>query len=171
MAHRKDGTSFWANVLITAMRGRDGRLIGFTKVTRDLTERKAAQERAIADAWRIAEAEAASRTKSEFLTSMSHELRTPINATLGYAELLVMGIGGPTTAQQREYLERIRGSQEHLLRVINDLLNYGRIEASQMQYDITTIPLYNIIDGVTDGRPTGWGKSTPGDRTQRAPRR
>ena len=145
---RKDGTSFWANVLITAMRGRDGRLIGFTKVTRDLTERKAAQERAIADARRIAEAEAASRTKSEFLTLMSHELRTPINATLGYAELLVMGIGGATTAQQREYLERIRGSQEHLLRVINDLLNYGRIEASQMQYDIATVPLHSIIETV-----------------------
>jgi PAS domain S-box-containing protein len=145
---RKDGTSFWANVLITALRGPDGTLIGFAKVTRDLTERKAAQERSGADARRIADAEAASRTKSEFLTALSHELRTPINATMGYAELLAMGIGGSLPPQQREYLERIRGSQEHLLRIITDLLNYGRIEASQVQYNIRTVPLDSVIETV-----------------------
>ena len=142
---RKDGTSFWANVLITALRAHDGTLIGFAKVTRDLTERKASQERNIADARRIAEAETASRTKSEFLTALSHELRTPINATMGYAELLAMGIGGAMNPQQREYLERIRGSQEHLLRIITDLLNYGRIEASQVQYDIAVVPLLDVV--------------------------
>jgi len=145
---RKDGSSFWANVLITALRSPDGTLIGFAKVTRDLTERKAAEERRVADARRIAEAESASRTKSEFLTALSHEIRTPINATLGYAELLMMGIGGEMTVQQSEYLQRIRGSQEHLLRIINDLLNYGRIEARQMQYDITDVPLAEVIETV-----------------------
>jgi PAS domain S-box-containing protein len=145
---RKDGTSFWANVLITALRTQDGTLVGYAKVTRDLTERKAAEERNVADARRIAEAESASRTKSEFLTALSHELRTPINATLGYAELLAMGIGGQMTPQQREYLQRIRGSQEHLLRIITDLLNYGRIEASQVQYDIAVVPLIDVVGTV-----------------------
>jgi PAS domain S-box-containing protein len=145
---RKDGTSFWANVLITALRGHDGTLIGFAKVTRDLTERKAAQERTLADARRIAEAEASSRTKSEFLTALSHELRTPINATMGYAELLMMEIGGALSAQQHEYLDRLRGSQEHLLRIITDLLNYGRIEASQVQYNITTVSLESVVETV-----------------------
>jgi PAS domain S-box-containing protein len=145
---RKDGTSFWANVLITAIRGDNGSLIGFAKVTRDLTERKAAQERTLADARRIAEAEAASRTKSEFLTSLSHELRTPINATMGYAELLGMEVGGSLTPKQHEYLDRLRGSQEHLLRIITDLLNYGRMEARQLHYNIMTVALQSVVETV-----------------------
>jgi PAS domain S-box-containing protein len=145
---RRDGTRFWANVLITAIRSADGTLLGYAKVTRDLTERQAAQERAIADARRLAEVEASSRTKTEFLTAMSHELRTPINGTIGYVELLATGIGGRVTDQQREYLDRIRVSQEHLLRIINDLLNYGRIEAGQVRYDLTAVRVHSIVDAV-----------------------
>jgi PAS domain S-box-containing protein len=145
---RKDGTLFWANVLITAVRNAEGTLVGFAKVTRDLTERRAAQERALADTRRITEVEAASRTKSEFLTAMSHELRTPINATMGYADLLGMEIGGPVTDQQREYVTRIHDSQEHLLAIINDLLNYGRIEAGQVHYTFTDAPLHALVSKV-----------------------
>jgi PAS domain S-box-containing protein len=145
---RKDGSCFWASVLITALRTKNGRLMGFAKVTRDLTERRAAQERAIADARRIADAEASSRTKSEFLAAMSHELRTPINATLGYTELIELGLGGPVTEQQHEYLARIRGSQEHLLRIISDLLNYSRIEAGQIEYDLATVPVHEMVAAV-----------------------
>jgi PAS domain S-box-containing protein len=145
---RKDGTFFWANVVITALRGASGSLIGFAKVTRDLTERRAAQERAIADARRIAAAEASSHTKSEFLTAMSHELRTPINATMGYAELIELEIGGNVSEQHRDYLARIRGSQEHLLQIINDLLNYSRIEAGQVHYDLTAVPVHEVVGAV-----------------------
>ena len=145
---RKDGSCFWASVLITALRDSEGRLVGFAKVTRDLTERKAAQEREIADARRIAEIETASRTKSEFLAAMSHELRTPINATLGYADLLEMEIAGPVTEQQQEYLKRIRGSQQHLLRIITDLLNYSRIEAGQVEYEIGQVSLHTAVEAV-----------------------
>jgi PAS domain S-box-containing protein len=142
---RSDGTSFWASVLITALRREDGSLFGFAKVTRDLTERRASQERAVADARRIAEIEAASRTKSEFLAAMSHELRTPINATLGYTELLELGIAGEVSEQQHDYLRRIRGSQEHLLRIISSLLNYSRIEAGQVEYDLAPVPAREIV--------------------------
>jgi PAS domain S-box-containing protein len=145
---RKDGKFFWSSVLITAVRSGDGRLIGFTKVTRDLTERRAAQERALADARRIAEVETASRTKSEFLTALSHELRTPINATLGYVDLLDLEVNGSLNAPQREYLGRIRGSQEHLLRIITDLLNYSRIEAGHMQYDMAPISISAAVEAV-----------------------
>src|SRR5262249_41436915 len=124
------------------------RLIGFGKVTRDLTERRAAQERAIADARRIAEIEASSRTKSEFLTAMSHELRTPINATMGYAELVDMGIGGAVTQQQRDYLGRIRSTQQHLLRIVTDLLDYGRIAAGQLPYDLVPVSLSEVVHSV-----------------------
>ncbi|HLM68799.1 MAG TPA: ATP-binding protein [Longimicrobium sp.] len=94
------------------------------------------------------EAQRASEVKSEFLAAMSHELRTPINATLGYTELMEMGVAGALTAQQREYLERIRRTQQHLLGIITDLLNYSRIEAGQVEYDITPVPACEIIDAV-----------------------
>ena len=145
---RKDGTQFWANVVITALRNEGGHLVGFAKVTRDLTERRAAQLRAVEDARRIAEVEVANRAKSEFLAAMSHELRTPLNAIGGYAELLEVGIGGPITDQQREYLARIRSSQQHLLGIITDLLNYSRIEAGQVTYDLTELEMESVISRV-----------------------
>jgi PAS domain S-box-containing protein len=146
---RKDGTQFWANVVITALRDESGTLVGFAKVTRDLTERRAAQERAIEDARRVAEADASNRAKSEFLASMSHELRTPLNAIGGYAELIEMGLGGAVSDQHREYLLRIRGSQQHLLRIINDLLNYGRIEAGKLTYEKQPVSLASVVETVT----------------------
>jgi PAS domain S-box-containing protein len=144
---RKDGTRFWANVVITALWD-DGELVGFAKVTRDLTERRAAQQKAIADARRVAEAEVANRAKSEFLAAMSHELRTPLNAIGGFAELLELGIAGPVSDQQKEYIGRIRSSQQHLLGIISDLLNYSRIEAGQLQYEMASIPVHDVVDDV-----------------------
>ncbi|HEX6630164.1 MAG TPA: ATP-binding protein, partial [Gemmatimonadaceae bacterium] len=139
---------FWSNVIITALRDPTGTLVGFAKVTRDLTERRAAEQRAIADARRLAVAEAANRAKAEFLASMSHELRTPLNAIAGYADLLAAGIGGPVSAQQREYLQRIRGSQQHLLAIINDILNFSRLEAGQLSYQLAPMSLGAVIDAV-----------------------
>jgi PAS domain S-box-containing protein len=146
---RKDGTLFWANVVITALRDDAGRLVGYAKVTRDLTERRAAHARAIADASRVAEAEAANRAKMEFLAAMSHELRTPLNAIGGYTELMAMGIRGPITDEQRDDLDRIRRSQQHLLNIINDLLNFSRIESGQLTYRIDDVPLAQVMASVT----------------------
>jgi PAS domain S-box-containing protein len=145
---RKDGTAFWANVVITAVRDEMGELIGFAKVTRDLTDRRRAEMRAIEDARRVAQAESANVAKSEFLTAMSHELRTPLNAIGGYAELLSLGLGGPTTPEQSDYIERIRRSQQHLLRIISDLLNFSRIEAGQLNYDMSEFSLSEVIGAV-----------------------
>jgi PAS domain S-box-containing protein len=145
---RKDGTQFWANVIITALRTESGELVGFAKVTRDLTERRAAEQKAIEDAKRITKAELANRAKSEFLAAMSHELRTPLNAIAGYADLLELGIAGMVNAQQRDYIGRIRRSQKHLLGIINDLLNYSRIEAGQVTYDQSPVSLNEVVDAV-----------------------
>ncbi len=133
---------------VTALRNDRGELIGFAKITRDLTERRAAEQRAIEDARRVAEAEAANRAKGEFLAAMSHELRTPLNAIGGYAELITMGVAGPVTAQQREYLDRVRSSQQHLLAIINDLLNYTKVESGQLAYHIENVDLHGVVESV-----------------------
>jgi PAS domain S-box-containing protein len=145
---RKDGTEFWASVVITAVRDVDGTLLGFAKVTRDLTERRNAELKALEDARRVAESASANVAKSGFLTAMSHELRTPLNAIGGYTELLTLGLGGPITPEQLDYLERIRRSQQHLLGIISDLLNFSRIEAGHLTYEILPVPLSNVIEGV-----------------------
>jgi PAS domain S-box-containing protein len=145
---RKDGTHFWASVILTAVRDDDGSLVGFVKVTRDLTERRANEQRTLADARRLAAAETANVAKSEFLTAMSHELRTPLNAIGGYTDLLTLGLGGPVTSQQVEYLDRIRKSQQHLMGIITDLLNFSRIEAGQITYEVAPIPVSNVFESV-----------------------
>jgi PAS domain S-box-containing protein len=145
---RKDGSRFWANVIITAIRDASGALVGFTKVTRDLSERRLAEQQALEDARRVSLAEAANKTKSEFLASMSHELRTPLNAIGGYADLLLAGVTGALTGIQCDYIERIHRSQQHLLSIINDLLNFSRIEAGGLTYDLTPFSLNKSIDHV-----------------------
>ena len=95
-----------------------------------------------------AEAEAANRTKGEFLAVMSHELRTPLNAIGGYAELMEMGIRGPVTPQQAEDLRRIQASQRHLLRLVNEVLNYARIETGSVHYDLADVPLTAVVASV-----------------------
>ena len=94
--------------------------------------------RADAEAAR-AEAEGANRAKSDFLAVMSHELRTPLNAIGGYAELMELGIRGPVTPQQRQDLRRIQTSQRHLLGLINEVLNYAKLETGTVHYDIVDV--------------------------------
>jgi len=91
------------------------------------------------------EAESANRSKSEFLAVMSHELRTPLNAIGGYAELLELGIRGPVTEEQRLDLARIQQSQRHLLGLINGVLNYARVEAGAVIYDVEDVPLHEVL--------------------------
>ena len=111
-----------------------------------LVERTAAAEAAL----QIAEtaqqaAESASRAKSDFLAIMSHELRTPLNAIGGYAELLELGIHGPVTDEQRQALERIQQSQRHLLGLINQVLNYTRIDAGVVRYDLADVDVREAL--------------------------
>ena len=90
-------------------------------------------------------AESANRAKSEFLAVMSHELRTPLNAIGGYAELIELGVRGPVTPEQRMDLERIQRSQHHLLGLINGVLNYARLESGNLRYDVTDVPVDELL--------------------------
>ena len=94
-------------------------------------------------AWAVADA--ANRSKAEFLAVMSHELRTPLNSIGGYVDLLEMELRGPLTDAQKSDLSRIKRSQEHLLGIINDILNFTRLEATELKFDIIDVPLRALI--------------------------
>jgi len=95
-----------------------------------------------------AEADQANRAKSDFLATMSHELRTPLNAIAGYVELLEMELRGPVTEQQRSDLSRIRHSQQTLLSIINDILNFARLESGRVEYHVRDVPLAEVLSGM-----------------------
>src|SRR6266513_1340896 len=94
-------------------------------------------------AW--AAADAANRSKAEFLAVMSHELRTPLNSIGGYVDLLEMELRGPLTEAQKSDLARIKRSQLHLLGIINDILNFTRLEATEVKFDIIAVPLRALV--------------------------
>ena len=131
---RKDGTRFWASVVITAQFDATGALRGFSKITRDITDRRAAE---IALGTAREEAERASRAKSEFLSRMSHELRTPLNSILGFAQLLDMD----APSGQKAQIGHILRAGQHLLTLINEVLDIAKIEAGRLPLNIESIPL------------------------------
>jgi signal transduction histidine kinase len=94
---------------------------------------------------RTEEVQRASQAKSEFLASMSHELRTPLNAIIGFSELILDGIPGDINDQQRDYLTDILESGEHLLTLINDVLDLSKLEAGKMQIKTESLDLSDII--------------------------
>ena len=93
-------------------------------------------------------AEEANMVRTQFLTMMSHELRTPLNAIGGYAQLMEMGVRGPVTREQREDLARIQAAQQHLLGLINSVLNFARLEAGHVHYDMADVPLVASLQDV-----------------------
>jgi signal transduction histidine kinase len=93
-------------------------------------------------------AEEANRVKGDFLAAMSHELRTPLNAIAGYVDLLEMGVHGALNDQQRKSLDRIRVSQQRLLVLINDVLNFAKIEAGRVVYEVRPVHIAEAVRAV-----------------------
>jgi PAS domain S-box-containing protein len=121
---------------------RDRTLQGVFAAARDVTERKRF-ERTLKD--KNIELERASRMKSEFLASMSHELRTPLNAIIGFSEALKDGLMGQTSELQHEYIDDIFTSGQHLLSLINDILDLSKVEAGMMALELEAVDLNSLL--------------------------
>jgi PAS domain S-box-containing protein len=130
---RKDGSTFEGGVITTVMP--DGNILA---IIRDITERnrfEAALQQQNVDLV------AASRMKSEFLANMSHELRTPLNSIIGFSEVLRDGLLGEMTEQQRGFIGDISSSGNHLLSLINDILDLSKVEAGKMELDLEPVEI------------------------------
>ncbi|MFO7707735.1 MAG: response regulator, partial [Desulfobacterales bacterium] len=136
---RKDGAKRVAESSISVLRDRRGRPAGFSVFLRDLTERQRSE------ALRRAKlaAEAASRSKGEFLASMSHEIRTPLNAVIGLVDLMLTSDLRP---EQREDLDVVRSSAYALLSIINNVLDFSKIEAGRLELERTAFNLEQLLE-------------------------
>ncbi len=133
------------HLTIAAVRAGDLVHVRFADVSAAVEARAERERLLTAERGARAEAEAANRVKGEFLATMSHELRTPLNAIGGYAELMEMGLHGPVTADQRTALGRIQRSQRALLSVINEVLNYARLETGAVTYELADVPVAEAV--------------------------
>ncbi|MBE0558793.1 MAG: PAS domain S-box protein, partial [Proteobacteria bacterium] len=138
----KDGSSRWAEAKTSFLRDEGGKAVGLLGVTRDISDRKRAEQ---LDQAKIA-AEASSAAKSEFLSNMSHELRTPLNHIMGFTELMLEKNFGDLTETQAEYLTDIYKSSEHLLSLVNQVLAVSKIEAGKLDLNKSEINLKKILE-------------------------
>jgi two-component system, sensor histidine kinase and response regulator len=146
---RKSGTAVWINLTVSLVRDELDQPRYFISVIEDIDGRKRAEaERDALHALEAAarkEAEGANRAKMEFLSAMSHELRTPLNAVAGYVDLIEMGIHGPLTDAQRVALGRVRQNGDYLLGLINEILNFAKIEAGKIEYRRDEVALAPLV--------------------------
>jgi PAS domain S-box-containing protein len=156
---RKDGTQFWATVLITAVRNQAGEHVGFAKVTRDITERRrvaSERERTMA-ALGVANRELekanvelvrGAEQQAQFLAVTAHELRTPLSVILGSADSLAEHLREMDDEERVETVQAMRSSAARLRRLLADLLAAARLEAGVMRLETRPVDLVTVLDEV-----------------------
>jgi PAS domain S-box-containing protein len=157
---RKDGTTFWANVTITALRDDNGKLLGYAKLTRDMTEAKRVeaiesahqQREELLDAERSARmtAQRATRLKDEFLATLSHELRTPLSAILGWTQVLLRGATPKGPEEQKRAVEVIDRNARAQVQLIDDLLDLSRIMTGKLRLDLHQVAFSSVVEAAVD---------------------
>jgi PAS domain S-box-containing protein len=147
---RQDGTRFWANVVITAVRDERGELVGFAKVTRDTTERRAMlveRERAAAElADANAQLQQAAEDQAHFLAVTAHELRTPVGVLGGTADMLAAHWSELEEEERRQLLEGMGASSQRLRRLVADLLTASRLQASALHLSVARVDVRDLLE-------------------------
>lgn len=160
---RRDGSRFWANVLITAVRDPSGELVGFAKVTRDITERREMAQRQEQQRLELAEANrrlveanerlaAAAAQQTQFVAVASHELRNPVSVVTGASSMLVNNWDELQPDERTELLNSITSSSARLSRLLSDLLTSSRLESGAMDLHIAQVevaPLLHHVAAIT----------------------
>lgn len=165
--HRKDGAVRWVRHSLVPKYDETGSLCAYDGLIADVTERKTAEEAVkryseeleekvrertaeVEESRRELEsakvrAETASKSKSDFLANMSHELRTPLNSILGFSDVLLDELFGPLNAKQREYVRDINESGQHLLSLINDILDLSKVESGRQELDLAEFAVNTLL--------------------------
>ncbi|CAI9409136.1 Sensor histidine kinase RcsC [Nocardioides sp. T2.26MG-1] len=147
---RKDGSRFWASVLITTVHDQTGRHIGFAKITRDTTSRREILEERERAATALAEANAqlqqAAEDQAHFLAVTAHELRTPVGVLAGTAEMLTAHGPELSAEERRELLEGMSSSATRLRRLLTDLLTASRLQASALELELEAVDVDDLVE-------------------------
>jgi len=139
----KNGQLVWTNLTISMIPGSNGTPELLLAIIEDITKRKQAELQLRASQ---AAAEAGNRAKSEFLATMSHELRTPLNAIMGLSQLLQQGMVGALNEKQQEYISCIYSSGEHLLAIINDILDLSKVDTGKEELNLSHVSVIDLCN-------------------------
>ncbi|MFO7881316.1 MAG: transporter substrate-binding domain-containing protein [Kosmotogaceae bacterium] len=169
---RKDGFSIWVESTIVFLRDKDGNTVSILGISRDISKRKQAEEESIKQRVKLEKIvrertaelrmkneelgksnlrlKEIDRLKSVFLANMSHELRTPLNSIIGFTGIILHGISGEIKPEQKKQLTMVKNSANHLLELINDVLDVSKIEAGRVDFSQENINLIDVVKEVLE---------------------